>query len=57
MNRSVRIFITAILLSFTLSGSGQNIFRFDHIGSEDGLSQNTGFSILFDSKGFMWIGT
>jgi signal transduction histidine kinase/ligand-binding sensor domain-containing protein/DNA-binding NarL/FixJ family response regulator len=27
------------------------------MGSEDGLSQNTAFSILFDSKGFMWIGT
>jgi signal transduction histidine kinase/ligand-binding sensor domain-containing protein len=57
MDRSLRIFIAVILLLFTLSGSGQNIFRFDHIGSEDGLSQNTGFSILFDSKGFMWIGT
>ncbi len=27
------------------------------MGAEDGLSQNTAFSILFDSKGFMWIGT
>ena len=36
---------------------GQNVFRFEHIGTEQGLSQNTGSSILFDSKGFMWIGT
>ncbi len=36
---------------------GQYIFRFEHIGTEAGLSQNTGSSILFDSKGFMWIGT
>ncbi|MGB8489513.1 MAG: two-component regulator propeller domain-containing protein [Bacteroidales bacterium] len=42
---------------FPLSGNGQNIFRFDHIGSEEGLSQNTGFTIFFDSKGFMWVGT
>ena len=35
----------------------QNVFRFEHIGTEQGLSQNTGSSILFDSKGFMWIGT
>ncbi|MBN1791484.1 MAG: response regulator [Bacteroidales bacterium] len=37
--------------------NGQYIFRFEHIGTEEGLSQNTGSSILFDSKGFMWIGT
>ena len=49
---SVLIFI---ILSF--SGNGQDIFRFERMGSEDGLSQNTAFSILFDSKGFMWIGT
>lgn len=48
-----------ILILFLTSPTiiGQNIFRFEHIGSEDGLSQNTGQSILFDSKGFMWIGT
>ena len=57
MSRTVRIISAALLLLFTLPCLGQNIFRFDHIGSEDGLSQNTGFSILFDSKGFMWIGT
>lgn len=57
MDRILRIFITVILILFSATGSGQNIFRFDYIGSEDGLSQNTGFSILFDSKGFMWIGT
>jgi len=46
-----------LVLGFLQSVSGQNIFRFEHMGSEDGLSQNTGHSILFDSKGFMWIGT
>ncbi|NSW93609.1 MAG: response regulator [Bacteroidales bacterium] len=50
-----------IVLLFTLliipDSEGQNIFRFVHMGSEEGLSQNTAFSILFDSKGFMWVGT
>ena len=30
---------------------------FEHISSEDGLSQVTVNSILQDSKGFMWFGT
>jgi ligand-binding sensor domain-containing protein len=57
MKMALRIIAAAILLLCPLRVPGQNIFRFDHIGSEDGLSQNAGFSILFDSKGFMWIGT
>ena len=57
MNRTLRIIVIIILALFPSLLHGQNIFRFDHIGSEDGLSQNTGFSILFDSKGFMWVGT
>jgi len=57
MNIILRIIHVIILAFLPLSTPGQNIFRFDHIGSEDGLSQNTAFSILFDSKGFMWVGT
>ena len=57
MGRYFKILIAVFLIFFPARGSGQNIFRFDHIGVEDGLSQNTVFSILFDSKGFMWIGT
>ena len=57
MNRILRIIPVLILSFFPVATPGQNIFRFDHIGSEDGLSQNTAFSILFDSKGFMWVGT
>ena len=52
-----KIFMSVVLIFLSLAGHGQNIFRFEHMGSEDGLSQNTAFSILFDSKGFMWIGT
>jgi ligand-binding sensor domain-containing protein len=49
-------FLIWLLLS-TRYIQAQNVFRFEHIGTEQGLSQNTGSSILFDSKGFMWIGT
>ena len=52
-----RFLLLVFLFLMPIHGISQNIFRFDHIGSEDGLSQNTGFSILFDSKGFMWVGT
>jgi ligand-binding sensor domain-containing protein len=57
MRSIVRIFIQIIMVLFPISGNSQNIFRFEHIGTEEGLSQNTAFNILFDSKGFMWIGT
>jgi hypothetical protein len=36
--------------------SGDNR-RFQHLTTEQGLSQNTIDSILCDSKGFMWFGT
>ena len=32
-------------------------FRFDRIGIEEGLSQNTVFCILQDRRGFLWFGT
>ena len=54
-NHSISVVIIIFFLS--LRGYGQDIFRFERIGSEEGLSQNTAFSILFDSKGFMWVGT
>jgi len=63
MVSSIRVhkkFVLVFLLIWILlpvSLMGQNVFRFEHIGTEEGLSQNTGSSILFDSKGFMWIGT
>ncbi len=40
-------------ISFGQAGSG----HFDHISIEQGLSQSSVFSILQDSKGFMWFGT
>lgn len=40
-----------------LIASAQEIYRFEHLDSRDGLSQNTAFSLFCDSKGFLWIGT
>jgi len=57
MKLELRIILLTMFLAFAKTAGGQDIFRFDHIGSEEGLSQNTAFSILFDSRGFMWIGT
>jgi signal transduction histidine kinase/ligand-binding sensor domain-containing protein/DNA-binding response OmpR family regulator len=57
MKSFLKIFLSLIIVFLSLTIYGQNIFRFERMGSEDGLSQNTAFSILFDSKGFMWIGT
>jgi PAS domain S-box-containing protein len=34
-----------------------SIVRFEHMTSEDGLSQNAGLDIFQDSRGYMWIGT
>ncbi|PMD86068.1 hypothetical protein BWI97_26360 [Siphonobacter sp. BAB-5405] len=35
---------------------GQNI-AFNHLGSENGLSQNSVLAIAQDSRGFIWMGT
>lgn len=37
--------------------SKQDYISFDRITTRDGLSQNTVFSIIQDSKGLLWIGT
>lgn len=51
-------FLTLILLFNNLILPGQDInFRFQHITSEQGLSQNTIVCIIKDSRGFMWFGT
>ena len=56
MNRIV-ILIYALFICFP-SAFGQDInLRFQHITSEQGLSQNTIGCMLQDSRGFMWFGT
>ncbi len=37
--------------------SAQNTFRFEHFTTEQGLSENFIYSIIQDSKGYLWIGT
>ena len=45
-----------VLVLIALNVKSQN-YAFKHISIDDGLSQNAVFSILKDSKGFMWFGT
>lgn len=44
-----------ILLSF--AAYGQSSVRFDHLTTQDGLSQSTINCMLRDSRGYMWFGT
>ena len=48
--------IVVCLFPFMMDAQNQNI-RFEHLSSENGLSQNSVQSIVQDSKGFMWFGT
>nr|WP_321452518.1 two-component regulator propeller domain-containing protein [uncultured Carboxylicivirga sp.] len=54
--RKSQLFIISLLCICSLL-SAQDIFRFEHFNSTDGLSQNTVTSLLNDSKGYLWIGT
>lgn len=54
-NRYKELFL-AILFSF-LSFAQLRDIQFEHLTVEDGLSSNTIFSIIQDSRGFLWIGT
>ncbi|MCU4177260.1 hybrid sensor histidine kinase/response regulator transcription factor [Carboxylicivirga sp. N1Y90] len=49
------IFSFLVLSNFT--SKGQDIFRFEHYDSKDGLLQNSVASLLCDKDGFLWIGT
>ena len=46
-----------ILVIASVSAFSQKIQRFEYFGSEQGLSQNTVYSILCDRTGFIWVGT
>ena len=47
-----------LFFSITPNSNGQNeSLRFEHIGSEEGLSNETVTTILQDKKGFLWFGT
>ncbi len=58
---NAHLFIIILTLSITLSlpvsAHYEQNLKFDHLSLKEGLSQSTVYSILQDSKGFMWFGT
>ncbi len=48
---------TFIILIHTTLLIAQNLYQFDHLSIEDGLSQSTVVCIVKDKTGFMWFGT
>ncbi|RPJ24874.1 MAG: GGDEF domain-containing protein [Chloroflexi bacterium] len=46
-----------IPLSANQNHAPGSMVRFEHLTIQDGLSQNTGQTIIQDSRGFLWIGT
>ncbi|HEY5327955.1 MAG TPA: two-component regulator propeller domain-containing protein [Mucilaginibacter sp.] len=58
MVNTLKFFILSILLCIAVRGFSQNqSLQFEHIGTNEGLSQNNVFCIIQDSRGFMWIGS
>lgn len=57
MNCAVRGLTAILMCVCTFFVGAQNIQRFEYFSSKDGLSQNTVYSMLCDSKGFLWLGT
>jgi ligand-binding sensor domain-containing protein len=51
------LFPAALLLFFAVSGIFASGYRFDHLGAENGLPDNTVNCCLQDEQGFMWFGT
>ncbi|RKZ79416.1 MAG: hypothetical protein DRR19_24975, partial [Candidatus Parabeggiatoa sp. nov. 1] len=57
MNTYLKI-ITLLILIISLSTYAQKPeIKFEHLSRKNGLSQSTVYTILQDSKGFMWFGT
>jgi two-component system sensor histidine kinase ChiS len=56
MKRITLILLCNLLLTLYLPAE-EGILKFEHISSEDGLSQNTVTAIIQDQKGFMWFAT
>lgn len=51
------LFTGCIHLGTTSQGQTKRDLHFNHISVNDGLSQSTVFSLLQDSRGFIWAGT
>lgn len=52
-----RLILILILLNNLSAFAQQNVYSFDHLGVENGLSNPVVTCIFQDSKGFMWFGT
>jgi ligand-binding sensor domain-containing protein len=51
-------FLLMLIFTISLSGNGQQKnSKFQYFTTEDGLSSNVVYSIMQDSKGYLWIGT
>ncbi|MEO6693861.1 MAG: two-component regulator propeller domain-containing protein [Ignavibacteria bacterium] len=58
MNIILKIFLTSsILLSLFQTSRSQNNLNVEHLSLEQGVSNNLIFTIIQDSKGFIWFGT
>ena len=51
-----RYSILILVLAFPVLCHSQNL-KFDHIGAQDGLSQNNVTCIIQEDRGFIWVGT
>ena len=54
--RSINLLISALLIIVSHCYS-QNTFKFEHLNTENGLSQSDVNAIFQDDKLFMWFGT
>ncbi len=53
-----KLYTILLLITVThLLTKAQDIFRFEHYDSKNGLSQNSVSSLMCDKDGFLWIGT
>lgn len=52
-----RIAIYFLLLVFSTRGYAQNIFKFEHITVNEGLSHSDAMAVVQDKDSFIWVGT
>ncbi|MBR6251468.1 MAG: response regulator [Bacteroidales bacterium] len=53
----IRTLFAFFIITALSSAKAQEIIRFEYYGAEKGLSQSTVYSLLSDSRGFIWVGT
>lgn len=49
--------VIMMLMAINAEVLSQDIQRFNYYSSKEGLSQNTAYSVVCDSRGFIWVGT